>query len=169
MKSIEERLWAYIDGSCTEKEQADTAELIEHDRLYKSKFNELMGLERDFLAMELEEPPMAFTYNVMETIRTENAKTPLKTAINPYIIKSIAAFFIISILALIIYTISQTNWSTATSGGYVLNLPHPTLKIPDVKTYLSGSALKVVLFFDIVLALFLFDAYLRKAKSTKNA
>ena len=35
MKSIEERLWAYIDGSCTEKEQAEIAELIERDGLYQ--------------------------------------------------------------------------------------------------------------------------------------
>ena len=73
MNPIEEKLWSYIDGSCTEDERAAISRLIASDEVYRLKYQELLAFERELSAMELDEPSMGFTYKVMESIRTEHA------------------------------------------------------------------------------------------------
>jgi len=87
MNTMEEILWNYIDGNCTADEQKIITSLIDRDEAYRAKYRELLSLNKEFSAIELDEPPMAFTYNVMEAIRTEHAQKPLKAAINKRIIK----------------------------------------------------------------------------------
>jgi anti-sigma factor RsiW len=66
MNSIEEQLWNYIDGTCTPGEQQAISMLIETDENYRRQYEELLALNAEFANIELEEPPMAFTYRVME-------------------------------------------------------------------------------------------------------
>ncbi|MEO7213184.1 hypothetical protein [Mucilaginibacter sp.] len=170
MNSIEEQLWNYIDGSCTPAEQQAISRLIAQDEAWHIKYNELLKLNQEFSTMEMDEPSMAFTYNVMETIRTENAMKPLKAAINKRIIWGIAAFFIITIAALVIFAFSTLNWSVP-SGNGSLNID---IKMPEqldsnhVKNFFSGGVLKGFLFFDLVMGLFLLDAYLRRKQGAKQ-
>ena len=79
MNTIEEKLWNYIDGSCTPAEQEAIRLLIEQDEMYRLKYRELLALNSDLPAMEMDEPSMAFTYNVMEGIRKEQALKPLES------------------------------------------------------------------------------------------
>jgi len=104
MNNIEEILWNYIDGNCTADEQKAISDLIAGDEAYRIKYNELLNLNKAFAGMELDEPPMAFTYNVMETIRTEYAQKPLKAAINKRIIRGISIFFVLTIVCLSVFT-----------------------------------------------------------------
>ena len=164
MNSIEERLWNYIDGACLPEEQQAISLLIEQDALYRSKYLELLQLNQEFATMELEEPPMAFTYNVMETIRAEYAQKPLKANINLGIIRGISAFFVFIILALIIVVLANIQWSTVNSGFHTTNF-----QLPDFTKYFTGPVIKGFLFFDVVLGLFLFDAYLRKKSFSKQS
>src|SRR6201996_9687780 len=127
MNTIEEKLWNYIDGTCSEEEKKAIDLLIAQDEVYRRKYEELLALNLEFSKMELDEPPMAFTYNVMETIRTEHAQQPLKAGINKRIIRGIAGFFILSILALLIYALSSTHISSANISG---QMP-VSLKLPD--------------------------------------
>lgn len=114
--------------------------------------------------MELDEPPMAFTYNVMEAIRAEHAQQPLKAGIDKRIIKGISGFFIVSILLLVVYVLSTTHVAPVNLSGH---LPD-SLKLPDIRNYLSKPVLEGFVFFDLVLGLFLFDAYLRKRGVSKQ-
>jgi hypothetical protein len=170
MNNIEETLWNYIDGNCPADEQKAISLLIASDEAYRLKYQELLSLNQQFAAMELDEPSMAFTYNIMETIRTENAQAPLKAAINKRIIAGIAAFFVFTIAILVIYTMANVNWSI---GNISLNINPSALKVPaglklpEVKSYLSGPVIHAFLFFDVVLGLFLFDTYLRKRNFSK--
>jgi len=164
MNAIEEKLWNYIDGTCAPAEQEAIARLIEHDELYAKKYQELLALNQEFATMELDEPPMAFTYNVMETIRTENALQPLKAAIDKRIIKGIAIFFTLTIVALLVMAFSSIDIS-----GVKLNITMPAgIKLPNASGILSSSFTKWFLIFDLVLVLFLTDAYLRRRKATKH-
>ncbi|MDB5136137.1 MAG: hypothetical protein JWP37_2740, partial [Mucilaginibacter sp.] len=43
-----------------------------------------------------------------------------------------------------------------------------SLKLPDMKNYFSGPVIKGFLFFDVILGLFLLDAYLRKRNVSKH-
>ena len=164
MNTVEEKLWNYIDGTCSEEEQKAIGTLIAQDETYKRKYEELLALNQEFSKMELDEPSMAFTYNVMETIRAEHAQQPLKAVINKRIIRGIAGFFILSILALLIYALSSTHISSANISG---QMPI-ALKMPDLKNYFNKQVLEGFVFFDVVLGLFLFDSYLRRKNVSKH-
>jgi hypothetical protein len=157
MSSIEEKLWNYIDGSCTPEEQEALSLLIAQDEVYRRKYEELVQLNAEFSTIELDEPPMAFTYNVMETIRTEYAQQPLKAAINKRIIRGIGLFFVITISAILIFALANIHWSAGTAASHIA----PDL-LPKFKGLLTGPAMQVFLFFDVVLGLYLLDGYLRR-------
>jgi len=163
--NIEEQLWNYLDGTCTPQEREVIEHLIATEKEYQQKYDEIKAFDLELEGIELDAPPMAFTYNVMEAIRTEEASKPLKAAIDTRIIKAIAAFFIITIVALVGIALANTDWSVATSGG--VNMPK--MQIPNVKNYISGPMLKGFLFFDVVFVLYFFDSYLRKRKLQQHA
>src|SRR4051812_7513293 len=111
MKSVEEKIWAYIDGTCSAEDEQAIGLLVKEDEDYRKVYLELSALNKQLALTELDEPSMAFTYNVMGAIRAEQAQKPLKTHINPFIIKGIAAFFILLIAAGIAVIFMDTNWS----------------------------------------------------------
>ena len=164
MNSIEEKLWDYIDGTCTPEEHAQISQLIAQDVAYKRQYEELLQLNSEFATLELDEPPMAFTYNVMEQIRTQEATVPLKAAINKKIIWGIAAFFVLTILTILVYTLTGMKWNTTAT----------TVKIPVQlnaaipSDLFTGPWMKGFLFFDVVLGLFLLDSFLRKRNAGKQ-
>jgi anti-sigma factor RsiW len=164
MNTIEERLWNYIDGTCSDDEKKAIDILIAQDDAYRLKYQELSSLDQQFSKMEFEEPSMAFTYNVMENIRAEHAQKPLKAVIDQRIIKGISIFFIFTIVALLVFALSTVHLGPV---RFSARLPD-NLKIPDIRNYLNGPVLKGFLFFDLVLGLFLFDAYLRRRSVSKQ-
>ncbi|HEY9196128.1 MAG TPA: hypothetical protein VIM77_07675 [Mucilaginibacter sp.] len=166
MNTIEEKLWNYIDGNCPQAEHDAITRLIEQDEVYKKKYNELLLLNQEFTAMELDEPPMAFTYNVMEAIRTENALQPLKAGIDKRIIIGIAAFFALTILTLLVFVFSTVRFETP-SFNIAVKLP-AAIKLPDTGSIFNGRLFKWFLVFDVILGLFLADGYLRRKKSAKT-
>ncbi|WP_428328021.1 anti-sigma factor family protein [Mucilaginibacter sp.] len=164
MNNIEEKLWDYIDGNCSAAEQEAISGLIDSDEVYRDKYQELLLLNQEFATMELDEPPMAFTYNVMEAIRTEQAQVPLKAAINKRLMFAIGAFFVLTILALLIFTFSNVSLSAT---DVTASAPKD-LKMPDINHYISKPIVEGFVFFDIVLALYLLDGYLRKKNLSKQ-
>ena len=169
MNSIEEKLWNYIDGSCTADEQQAIARLIAQDEVYRRKYHELLKLNEEFSRIELDEPSMAFTYNVMETIRTEQAMKPLKATVNKRLILGIAAFFIISVAVLLVFALSNANWSTAGSSGIKLTIPvNVAADVTHIQSYITAPFMKGFLFFDVVMGLFIMDTYLRRRNALKQ-
>ncbi|SCW70427.1 hypothetical protein [Mucilaginibacter sp. NFR10] len=168
MNTIEEKLWNYIDGTCTPAEQEAISRLIEEDELYKQKYTELLVLNQEFAGLELDEPSMAFTYNVMEAIRADQALAPLKSTINKKIILSIAAFFVLSILALLAITLSNVQISGNPFSVVNIKLP-ADLKLPAANAIFNSAFMKSFFVFDVILALFLTDSYLRRKKAAKEA
>ena len=158
MNNVEEKLWNYIDGNCTPDEQKAISTLIAEDEAYRLKYQELLNLNISFSAMELDEPPMAFTYNVMEAIRTEHAQNPLKATINKSIIKSITIFFVVTLTVLLVFTLSNIHLSGISVPSNVIS----EVKIPDLGKYVTKPVKLGFLFFDLVLALYLFDNFLRR-------
>jgi hypothetical protein len=164
MSSIEEKLWDYIDGSCTPDEHHAIGLLIKQDEVYHSKYLDLLKLNQEFAAMELDEPPMSLTYNVMETIRAEHAQKPLKATINSNIIKGISGFFVLTILVLLVFMLANVHLTAGNALPQVTNFT-----MPDLSKYFTGPIAKGFLFFDVILGLFLLDTYLRKSSFSKQA
>jgi anti-sigma factor RsiW len=162
MNTIEETLWNYIDGNCSPEEQKAIHARIASDEAYRLKYNELLKLNTEFSAMEFEEPSMAFTYNVMEAIRTEQAQQPLKASINKRIIMGITIFFVLTIAILLGFVLSNIHLSA-------MNVAVPaSIKMPEMKTYFTKPVIEGFLFFDVVLALYLFDNFLRRKNQPKQ-
>ena len=161
MKNIEELLWAYIDGSCSAEEERAISAEIATDVTVHLKYLELLELNKEFAQIELEEPSMAFTFNVIETIREQEAAKPLKAHINRKIIMGITLFFTLTIALLLIYTFDSMNWSFLTAHAEKTK----EYKIPDLSAFISKPVKEGFLFFDLVLAMFLFDNFLRRKKN----
>ncbi|PWK76638.1 hypothetical protein LX99_03505 [Mucilaginibacter oryzae] len=168
MKTIEEKIWNYIDGNCTPAEQEAIARLIEQDEAYAAKYAELLALNAEFAAMELDEPSMGFNYKVMEAIRAEQALTPLKATINKKLILGIAAFFVLSILALLVLMGSNIQISEKFPVNVNLKLPD-SAKLFNVSGEFKKTFVQSFFILDVILALFLTDSYLRRKKAAKQA
>ncbi|PTQ93247.1 hypothetical protein C8P68_109119 [Mucilaginibacter yixingensis] len=161
MSNIEEKLWAYIDGTCTPQEHDEIAHQIVQDEQLRLQYEELLRLHQEFGQLELDEPPMAFTYNVMETIRAEAALKPLKASINARVIRFISVFFILTIVALLIIIVGSLGTSQSAPG----NLPTLNISFQNtISQHLNGVFLKCFVLFDVVVALFLTDTWLRRRK-----
>ncbi|MGN6396247.1 MAG: hypothetical protein ACTHMI_11825 [Mucilaginibacter sp.] len=164
MNTIEEKLWSYIDGTCTPEDMQNISRLIASDESVRLKYQELLAFDKEFAAMELDEPSMAFTYNVIEAIRTQEAMVPLKTRVNKRIILGIVLFFVISLTGFLVYALSQMDISSARVPDIVSKVS-VNVKLPQVNTHISKPLVEGFMFFDVVLGLYLFDKYLRR----KNA
>lgn len=154
--NMEEKLWHYIDGFCTEEERKAIGLLLETDENYRFKYLELKALQENISLLEIEEPAMNFTFKVMENVRQEKILKPLKTAVDQRIIFGITAFFISCIVLLLGYVFANINWHASTQ------IKMPEIKLPAVSSYFSSALLKGFLFFDLILGLFFADHYFRK-------
>jgi hypothetical protein len=168
MNNIEEQLWNYIDGTCTADEQSAINKLIASDESVRLKYNELLALNKEFATMELDEPSMAFTYNVIEAIRTEQALVPLKAAINKRIIMGIALFLVITLTGFLVFAFTKMDFASLGSVNIGVKVP-ANFKMPEVSTHFSKPLVEGFMFFDVVLGLFLFDAYLRRKKQAHTS
>jgi hypothetical protein len=157
---MEEQLWNYIDGSCTETEKAEIISRINTDNKWKSHYDELMQVHQMIHASILEEPSMRFTQNVMEEIAQYQITPATRNYINKKIIYGIGGFFLTLITGLLIYTFAQISWTANTSEA----LPFETGNI-NWSMLFSSSYVKVFMMINIVLALMMIDKYLHRRKN----
>jgi len=159
-EEIEMQLWEYIDGTCTIAERARISALIATDPIWQAKHAQLVQLHADMnTGMELEQPSMRFSKNVMEAIGEVKVARAAKGYINPYIVKGIAACFIIGIAGALIYAFSHANWTS--TGTSTVNINFAAL--------FSNSFFKMVVCLNIVLGLLLLDTLLRRKKTVHSS
>ncbi|UKT63485.1 anti-sigma factor family protein [Pedobacter mucosus] len=160
MNTIEEQLWDYIDGNLSETEAGVIEAEILNNVEFKAKYEELSKLNLAFQKLDLDEPSMSFTRNIMENIALLPAPVAMKTKVDTRIIYSIGGFFILSLLALFGYTVYDANlsWSSFNVAQKF------TLEIDHLITPLTTN---VFLFMDLILCLVLMDYVLRKKVTHK--
>jgi hypothetical protein len=154
-------LWEYIDGICDEPTQHRIAALIAADATWKSKYEELLALNNSLSAgLELEEPSIRFTKNVMDIIAQTNPVPSVRRYINPVIIKSIAAFLLVSIAV-------TTLFAFFSAGGGAIparEIPIPKMQahVPDIANFINTNTITVLLCVNVVLGLLFLDTILRR-------
>lgn len=163
MKTIEQQIWDYLDGACTEQEREKIAQLIETDLVYKNAYAEFKALHQQLDTMELDEPSMGFTRNVMEKVVAETAPGAIRSLIDKRIIYGIAAFFLVSILVLLAVAFNQIDWSKPA----VQVLPDYKLPQVDFSSYLNSTVLRSFFLVDLVLGLYILDSVMRKRMLSK--
>ena len=77
-QNIEQQLWSYIDGLSSAEERSAIQKMIETNLEWKNKYHELIEMHQLLNAVELEQPSMRFTKNVMEEIAKLILRRPPK-------------------------------------------------------------------------------------------
>lgn len=160
-QNIEETLWDYIDGTLNATDISFVEKLVQTDTQWKAKYSELLEVHQLMQNhIELEEPSMRFTQNVMEEISRLYITPAAKTYINKNIIWGIAIFFITTIVGLLGYMFGQVNWSQPGAGP---NIDYSITNIDWSKLF-NSTYMNIFIMINIVLALMLLDMYLTKKK-----
>src|SRR6476659_1472567 len=110
-EGMEASLWAFIDGLDEERERAATQKLIEENVAWREKYQELLELNQAINLVELDQPSLRFTRNVMEEIAKYQIAPATKAYINNKIIWVIGLFFITLIIGFLIYGFGQVDWN----------------------------------------------------------
>lgn len=155
MNTIEEQLWNYIDGNCTPVEKLEIEAKLAVNIQYHSLYQELLKVNEELNKIDFEEPSMSFTRNVMEKVNLELKPVALKTKVDNRIIYSIAAFFVISLASIFVYSLATSNFD------YKLEFPEMSASFDPAK-YINSTSIVVFLFVDVALALVYLDSVLRK-------
>jgi hypothetical protein len=163
-EQIEQHIWDYIDGLCTPAEKEMVEKLLQTDPEWNHVYLELKDFNTLVAKTDLiDQPSMRFSKNVMEEVAKYQIAPPAQSYVNKKIIYGIAAFFVITILASILYGISLIDFSTNSSAG--------NIKLPEVdyskyqvnwSQYLNSPVMYIFLFMDVIAGLLLLDRYLRR-------
>lgn len=161
MNTIEQQLWDYIDGNLNEIQRKNIEEIIEKDATVKLQYEELLNLNLAFSELELDEPSMSFTRNVIEMVALEPAPVSLKTKVDNRIIFGIGGFFVLSILSLLGYILYNSSFSLPDFSKYF------TTEF-NLDKYITPTAMYVFIGFDIVIGLIFMDYFLRRKLNNKD-
>ena len=104
-------------------------------------------------SLEMEEPSMSFTRNVMEQVSLEVHPVSLKTKVNNKIIYGLAAIFVFAILGMFVYAAANAT------AGY--SFPDLTFNF-KIDKVISSTFLKVFLGVDLIIGLLYFDRLIRR-------
>lgn len=164
-QNIEETLWNYIDGTMSPEEYSFVENLVQTNTEWKAKHAELLEVHNLMQNhIELEEPSMRFTQNVMEEISRLYITPAAQTYINKNIIWGIAIFFLTTIIGMLGYGFGLIDWSQSSSGT-----PDYGLSNTDWSQFFSSTYMNIFIMINIVLGLMLLDMYLTKKKKSSVA
>ncbi|SMO51790.1 anti-sigma factor family protein [Solitalea koreensis] len=172
MKRItEEQLWDYADGLLSADEAKEIHSLIAADPSLQKKLEEIKAISKSLAEMTLETPSVDFTSKVISAWKTELASpkpAALKTIVNKKIIYGVAGLFVVSILALLAYTVAATV-NVPASGIYDLSKYSSSLPKVNADVIFSNKLFYQLFFLlDVVLLLIFVDKYLRVKKLKKQ-
>lgn len=161
-QQMEEKIWGYIDGTSTKEEVAFVEQMIAADAAWRAKYSELKEINQLLKAdMELEQPSMRFSMNVMDQLQGLQPAPATKQYINKTIIRSIAVFFILTIVGFLIYSFTLIDWSTSSTSSGSYQLPSFTF---NTKLLFNNTWVNVFFMLNIIMGLMYLDNYLRSKK-----
>jgi hypothetical protein len=169
LNDIEVKLWEYIDGFSDAVEKTAIEKMIAENAEWKAKYHELLEVHQSINLVELEQPSLRFTKNVMEEIARLHIAPAAKQYINKKVIWGIAAFFITVIASFLIYGLSQINWSS--SGGSLNSGVLDKITDADYSKMFNNTFVNIFMMLNVILGLMLFDRYLndKRKKLMKEA
>jgi len=163
-EEMEARLWAYIDGMSEETSLIE--KLVAENKVWREKYAELLEVNQLVSGLELDQPSMRFTKNVMEEIAKFQIAPAAKEYINKKVIWGLAAFFVTMIVGFVGYGIAQIDWSQAGSSSSPLGVD---LGAVDYSKMFNSTLMNGFMMMNVVLGLVLLDRYLNlKRKKMMN-
>jgi len=166
-EEMEIMLWDYIDGVCTGTEKMLVQELIATDRVWQERYEQYMRLHSELQqSMETEQPSLRFTKNVMENIAASTIARPAKTYVNKWVVRSIAAFFIVTLGIVVIAAISSIAPGIDFSGDKSL-LPAFVKNISFGQIF-NGNTVMLSITVCAITGLIFLDTYRSRVKRLKG-
>ncbi len=157
---IESRIWDYIDGRLSADEKSFVENLVKTDQVWREKYAELLQVHALMTDnFDLEQPSMSFTRNVMEEIGRMQITPAARKYINAKVIWGIGGFFVLSIVALIVYAFSQATWSTGSGSALPFNI-----ESMNYDKLFNSAYINIFIMINIVLGLVVLDMYLTSRK-----
>ncbi len=154
MTKQEEQLWNYIDGFCNVTEKAEIEARLATDEVFKQLYVQLLAVNQQLAAhLDVDEPSMSFTRNVMAQLQQEIVPVRLKTKVDGRIVYAIGGFFSITLLGLLVYAFATAEFKIKMP---VFNLG------ADIDALINPTFLMVFLFVNATLLLIYLDSFLRK-------
>jgi len=166
---IEDRLWDYIDGVCTEDEKSFVEELIATQQQWRDQYHALLGVHQLMQqSIDLDAPSLRFTQNVMEGIARLQIAPATKTYIDKKVIRGIGLFFGIMLTGFLAYGVAQINWSAGAgaTGNWLDKISSPKI---DWSLFFNNTYVKIFMMVNMVLGLMLLDMYLERKKKSSRA
>jgi hypothetical protein len=152
-------LWDWIDGLCTADEAAAVQELVATQPEWKEKHREFMAIHQSLKSdIELMQPSMRFTKNVMEQIAAISIKTTTRSYLNNKIVYGIGGLFVAMLSAVILYAIAMVDWA---AGGSSFKMPSSQIDTINWGGLLQGPAGTAAVIIFSVLTMAFLDQYLR--------
>ena len=164
MKNFEQLIWNYLDGIASEEERKHTEQLLESDSEFLTLFEELSAIHLQISALELDEPSMSFSRNLIEKIQLEPSPVPPKSLADKWVIYGIALFFVSSIVCLLGLLLSKIDWTQ--SGD--LMMPELTMPKLTFDGPFYSLLINLFIFVDIICALYFFDLIISRRINSKN-
>lgn len=163
----EERIQAYLDGLCTEKEATEIEQKIASDTGWSKSFEDFSEIHRLLQSGSgLMEPSMRFTKNVMEGIEGLQVAKPAGKYLNPWINRIFAGILLGFLVISLGYALIQTDWS---SGNTTSALKMPDLGNPaaSISSFFNSQATLLFFGVNMVLGMVLID-YRLKQKNRRS-
>jgi hypothetical protein len=148
MKNLEEQIWDFIDGNLSESESQKIQHLINSDQEVERMYKNFLSFNVFTTNMDLEEPSMSFTRNVMDDVATIPAPVLLKTKVDNRVIYGIAAFFGIALIAVFVFAIYKSSGEKSSlQFDFSINTDFFENKIL-LSTFLAADLIIAMLFID---------------------
>lgn len=133
----EEQMWDIIDDVASPEIKAQHEALLQNDNAYKSTFDTLMLLQTQLLQLDLEQPSMRFTQNVIEKVAAPKKATIKPDKAFPLLIIFLLGLCIVTILWVLIF-----NGNTSTQPIAFL----PNLSLSEKLSTILSSPLVMPIF-----------------------
>jgi hypothetical protein len=153
VEDIEIQLWEYIDQVCDEAARPRIAQLIATDNVWKQKYAELTALNATLGSLEPEHTSMRFSKNVMEAIATAHVAQPTKSYVNKWVIRGIAAVFVLLIGFVLVYSLQELQWSSEPAANKV-----------DYASIFNSKFVLYVVLANVLVGMVILDMLVRRKK-----
>ena len=161
--NIEVRLWDYIDGSCNAEEKTFVEQLIATQEEWRKKYQELLDVHQLMSnSLELDEPSLRFSQNVMEEIAKYQIAPATKSYIDKKIIYGIGIFFLVMIVGFFVYGLGQINWEDSNSS--LDASASKWIDKIDFSKFFNNTYTNIFMMVNVVMGLMLLDMYLGKKR-----
>ena len=107
----EEKIWEYLDGSLNESERHEIEFAIANDANVASLYNELKSINSLLASQSADQPSIAFTENVMDSVRPQFEYTPpTKLSFMPLLVSALPFLLVLTIASVMLLN-SHINMS----------------------------------------------------------